>query len=655
VRAASLLSLIAIVGVIAGCTDRGASATASQDADWYPQEVLSRSDLQALVEAGMDRDSEPLARALQAPDPLVRWTAACALASVQEPRFRTELFTLLRDDTEGIRRCAAYGIGLLGTDDKDGASALLDALGREVNRDVRIALLEAIGRTGSRSDLEQLLRRAERDSLLDVGFALALFHFGRRRITHPAAAPIIKELIDDTAEETATIAALAVGASRNIGGWGLDADDVRSALDAMRRDRRAAGPLLAALELEADPTDAARARRWLERADHWTIRVAAARLLGRYRDTDPRATEALVRALADASPHVAVTAAQALARNGARAGDRVAWEELTRAHLAQPWVAAALLTALAGTDAELIMAWARGQLNVRPSYAYPALARLATPAADTLLVRGLRGERRDAYAAALALADRLERTERGDPLRAHVARVLLERLTIWGPHAPASDIRGLTRLLQIFAADSTSEARALVERAAAHSHPQVRAAAGVHREATEDQRWSDRQPINWGLLSTAGRRPRISLQTTRGTFFVELRPLNSPLAVSALLEYVAAGHFSDLVFHRVEPDFILQSGDFDNPLGSGGPDRGLRSEFNHLRFSPGVMGIASAGKDTEGSQFFLTHNYAPSLDGRYSAIGRIVSGQDVADAVSLDDAVTVNILPQSPTPSGKTR
>jgi len=652
---ASLAGLIVIVGAMAGCTDRGASAAASRDADWYPPEILSRSDLQALVEAGLDRDGEPLARALQAPDPLVRWTAACALASVQKPRLRGELFTLLRDDTEGVRRCAAYGIGLLGPDEAGGTSALLEAIDNEANHDVRIALLEAIGRTGSRSDLQQLLKQAGRDSLLDVGFSHALFHFGRRRITHPAAAPIIKALIADPDEETATIAGLALGASRNIGGWGLDADVVRSALDAMPRNCRAAGPLLAALELEADPTDAERARRWLERADHWTIRVAAARLLGRYGDADPRATEALVRALDDASPHVAVAAAQALARNGTHAGDAVAWEDLTRTHLARPAVAAALLPALAGTgDEPLILAWARGQLNVRPSYAYPALARLATPDADTLLVHGLRGKRRDAYAAASALADRLERTERGDPLRAHVARVLLERLATWGPHAPASDIRGLTRLLQLFATDSAAEARALVERAATHSHLKVRAAAGVHHEMTEDERWSDRQPISWRLLATFGQSPRISLKTTRGTFVVELRPLNAPLGVSTLLEHVAAGRFSDLVFHRVEPDFILQSGDFDNPHGSGGPDRGLRSEFSHLRFSPGVMGIASAGKDTEGSQFFLTHNNAPSLDGRYSAVGRIVSGQDAADAVGLDDAVTVNILPQSP-PTGKKR
>lgn len=641
----SLASLLATAVVLGACEPQ-ARADTRADGPGYPPEILTRQDLQSLVEAGLDRRVEPLAQALGSADPLMRATASCALASFQPHALGGELEKRLQDDDTRARHCAAFAIGQLGLHGESSIGALFGALSAESNQAVRTALLEAIGKVGTGEDLAQLLGMAH--SLRptdDHGLALALYHFGRRRITHPDAAPHIARLAAAQDERTAHIAGLALGTSRDPVDWGLSARDVRGLLDATPWDRRSAGPLLSVLARVAAPEDAARARSWLERAKHWTVAAAAARALGPYAGSDTLSTAALIRALDDTSPHIATTAAQVLASRASGIHGAVSWEGLVRSTMDRPAVAAALLPALVGTPGEsLVLTWADGRSNAPAFYAWPALARTRLPEADDLLLRALQGDRRRAYIAAAALADRLEAGNGAESLRARVARILPERLGLWGPHAPASDVRGLTRLLAHIARDASPDATAVVRAASRHAHPLIREAVRQLQTDTDDT-LLPRRPVDWTLLAQSGTRPRLEMRTTHGAFVVELDPLVAPLAVSALLDDARSGRLSGLAFHRVEPDFILQSGDFDNPDGYGGPASGLRSELSTLRFEPGVMGMASAGRDTEGSQYFITHNYAPSLDGRYGAVGRIVRGAEIADAVGLNDPVRVVVLP----------
>jgi cyclophilin family peptidyl-prolyl cis-trans isomerase len=93
-----------------------------------------------------------------------------------------------------------------------------------------------------------------------------------------------------------------------------------------------------------------------------------------------------------------------------------------------------------------------------------------------------------------------------------------------------------------------------------------------------------------------------------------------------------------VVFHRVVPNFVIQGGD---PRGDGwgGPGYTIRSEFSPIPFDAGVIGMASAGKDTEGSQWFVTHSPQPHLDGRYTVFGRVTGGLDVVHKIQVDDRI----------------
>ena len=96
--------------------------------------------------------------------------------------------------------------------------------------------------------------------------------------------------------------------------------------------------------------------------------------------------------------------------------------------------------------------------------------------------------------------------------------------------------------------------------------------------------------------------------------------------------------FDSTKFHRVVPNFVIQGGD-PTSTGYGGPDYSQRSENSPLTYEAGTLGMASSGKDTEGSQFFITHSATPHLDGKYSLFGKVVNSMDVVDNIQISDTL----------------
>jgi len=129
----------------------------------------------------------------------------------------------------------------------------------------------------------------------------------------------------------------------------------------------------------------------------------------------------------------------------------------------------------------------------------------------------------------------------------------------------------------------------------------------------------------------------VKLETSKGDVLIDLYRDVAPFTVMNVLKLAGErGFYRGLAFHRVVANFVVQGGD---PRGDGwgGPGFAIRSEFSLLSYETGSVGMANAGKDTEGSQFFITHSPQPHLDGRYTIIGRVVSGMDVIDRLQPDD------------------
>jgi HEAT repeat protein len=137
---------------------------------------------------------------------------------------------------------------------------------------------------------------------------------------------------------------------------------------------------------------------------------------------------------------------------------------------------------------------------------------------------------------------------------------------------------------------------------------------------------------------------RATIQTEYGNIEVELFGDDATQTAMNFIKLARTGRYDDLTFHRVVGNFVVQGG---CPRGDGWGDQGynIRSEFNQHHYERGFVGIAHAGKDTGGSQFFITHSPQPHLNGRYTIFGRVTSGMEVVDSIKQGDHFRV-VLPE---------
>ena len=134
---------------------------------------------------------------------------------------------------------------------------------------------------------------------------------------------------------------------------------------------------------------------------------------------------------------------------------------------------------------------------------------------------------------------------------------------------------------------------------------------------------------------------RATISTDRGDIVLDLYPKHAPKTVNNFVTLARDGFYDGLTFHRVIPNFMIQGGD-PTGTGSGGPGYRFEDETrdNPLQHETGVISMANAGPNTNGSQFFITHAPQPHLDGRHTVFGKVVEGQDVVDAVQQGDAMS---------------
>lgn len=126
--------------------------------------------------------------------------------------------------------------------------------------------------------------------------------------------------------------------------------------------------------------------------------------------------------------------------------------------------------------------------------------------------------------------------------------------------------------------------------------------------------------------------------TTKGAFTIQLLPDEAPLTVDNFIRLAERNYFRGITVHRVVPNFVIQDGD-PRGDGNGGPGYQIRCEINQSPYGRGAVGMALSGKDTGGSQWFVTHAPQPHLDGGYTVFGNVISGMDVVDAIARGDVI----------------
>ncbi len=153
--------------------------------------------------------------------------------------------------------------------------------------------------------------------------------------------------------------------------------------------------------------------------------------------------------------------------------------------------------------------------------------------------------------------------------------------------------------------------------------------------------------LNTLMAATAYPSLTATIKTNKGDIRLTLFPDKAPLTVLNFVNLSKRGFYNNLRFHRVIQDFMIQGG---CPLGTGtgGPGYRFKDEFSPglKHDKPGMLSMANAGPDTNGSQFFITHVPTPWLDNRHSIFGAVVdkTDQKVVDSIATGDTIITIVI-----------
>jgi cyclophilin family peptidyl-prolyl cis-trans isomerase len=622
--------------------------------------------------------SPDLDRYLRDPDRSVRRRAALAAGRVADRSLVPTLIDLMNDQETEVRQMAAFALGLVG--DPRAGDRLVASL-KDAEGQVRARAAEALGRLGDARMgaalaafvVEQqppnsglvAIRGDDPSSARDPWVELRQALFALARLKDAAAAS----------------SALLHGDKPRFDWWA-------ATWTAMRIESPRLRPVLLAGAASSDPLSRAFAARGLgalkdasavdvlaglTRDPDENVAVMATRALGVVGDA--RGTPAVLALLGSPNPVLVREALRALAVLPADrtvqpkvvplVGAREAWirgpalQALARHDREsftvilssldpdpEPAARAALASALAEVGDEIALSILFSMLKDEDARVLPAVLegvrKARGPAAADVLRRHLEHADFAVRAAAAEGLAALKAPGSADALTAAYDRSL----------GDGADIDARLQIVAALAAAPEPKARETLGRVAARDPLRVvRARAadalrGLGEPAPDPGPETGRPRLDYRLAmapydplpGVTLYSPRAVVHTRHGAIEIQLDVVESPLTTESFVSLARRGFYDGLTFHRVESAFVIQGG-CPRGDGNGGPGYTLRCEIGQRPYGRGAVGMALSGKDTGGSQFFITHVPTPHLDGGYTLFGYVTRGLDVLDKVRPGDVI----------------
>jgi cyclophilin family peptidyl-prolyl cis-trans isomerase/HEAT repeat protein len=147
-------------------------------------------------------------------------------------------------------------------------------------------------------------------------------------------------------------------------------------------------------------------------------------------------------------------------------------------------------------------------------------------------------------------------------------------------------------------------------------------------------------------IARMGKQIDAVVTTDKGSFTIRLLPDEATLNVDNFIRLAERKYFNGIAVHRVVPNFVIQDGD-PRGDGNGGPGYQIRCEINEVPYARGAVGMALSGKDTGGSQWFVTHSPQPHLDGGYTVFGNVTAGMETVDAIARGDVIRSIVIKET--------
>jgi cyclophilin family peptidyl-prolyl cis-trans isomerase/HEAT repeat protein len=623
------LRALLLVWIVVGCTT--------------PSNKFSDPTILKIGEFQDRRQTDSLIHLLLNKNPIYRTEAALALGSVQDSTASLQLGSmLLEDPIVEARKAAAFALGQ--TNGTASVNALIPALEDRDNSVVCEALV-ALGKVVSKDDLSVLKKFKASDTLKQANLAWAFYYVGLRGLADSTVLKIQQGyLAPSYSYQTRLGAAHFFGRINKLPIHNSDAELIAAALldksafvrmaatNALRKldSAKVINPLIKIIKTETD----------------YRVRAMAVRALASFANNG--GNQIVIETLNDANQNVGITASEALRPTVLFYDQLIARARETNNKRIQSnlYKSALALSAPETLLEEVKKVYSTAQDDYQKAFLLNALS------AHSNLYSFIANElmKSKAYvvqtAAAQALVD-MNRKKQFDV-------ILKEKFADIYKEAIIKGDAGVIGIIASALADSTlaykktiADFSFLIEAKKKLSLPKDFEAIQPLNEAIayfEEKKIEPalknqfNHPIDWELVKSVKKDQRAKIQTAKGEIVIRLLVEEAPGSVANFIELVNKKYFDGKIFHRVVPNFVAQGG-CNRGDGYGSEDYSIRSEFSPRVYKEGSLGMASAGKDTEGTQWFITHSPTPHLNGHYTIFAEVESGMDVVHSIEVGDTI----------------
>ena len=611
-----------------------------------PVNKFSDPEIRAIYTWQDERKTTALLPFLTHQNPVYRAEAALALASVQDKISLSALTNSLTDKAAAVRKAAAYALGQIGEAAEPG---LLTHLPLETVPTVKAEMLEALGKCASQKGLDFLTSFITTDQIIKAGQAWGLYRTNAKKLDYNKTFAIAAQML-----AASNSASVRLGAAQFL----------------------ARTPTLSLHQLASQLQTTAQSDSLAE------VRMAATQALGKIK-RDQITPTLLHLAAQDPDYRVQINAIRALSYVDFSKTKEVVYKNLQHTNPNTALVAAEFLLANAlGEDANRILEEGKKITNWRVRATLWGAALKLHPQKNLVeeTIRKIYSQTSNVYEKAALLS----------ALGTYIEAYPFIQKEAFSGVSPVLASSGMQALVDIRTNKAFPEAlkstfAALFQRAIESGDmAMIGIAAGAlqnpalnFREAYPDFTFLKtvqnkltlpqdmetylelekaihffqgtapaaatpqnpfNHPIDWNLVQKIPRNQKVRLLTNKGSIMLQLLVEEAPGSVANFVALTQTGFYNGKNFHRVVPNFVVQGGD-PRGDGYGGTDYSLRSEFANLRYASGAVGMASAGKDTESCQWFITHSPTPHLDGRYTIFARVIAGMEIVHQLEVGDKI----------------
>ncbi|MEJ0055206.1 MAG: peptidylprolyl isomerase [Bacteroidota bacterium] len=595
------------------------------------------------------RMTDSLLTFLQSENPVYRREAAFAFGSVQDSAASLALGSALLEDPDAeVRKNAAFSLGQTGG--TQAVNALIPALS-DSNKAVLREVLEGLGKTVQEADINVLRDFQSNDSISQEGLAWGFYNLGVRKKSDSVITRKVAQLLTNkNSFQTRLGAASYFARSQKVEGKGFE----EKLIVAAQHDPNVYVRMMAASgfrHLEA--SEALYILKEIIATDaDYRVRVNAVRA-SQFFPLD-ESEEVVFSGLADSVEMVKVAASEVIVNKAeGYKGTRIqgAIEAAISPRVKSNLYAASFRAKPAkGLMEEIVKAYPQASVYHK-SYLVTALGE----------ARGPDEEKAFEFISAELLNEKNEHVIRTSAAAALVSmntrpgtRVPLSRfLQIYG-QAISNNDEAVTGVIAGALMNQTlkykeeikdlqflydAKAKLKLPKDIESLQPIENAIAYLEGKERPPQLKNEfNNPVDWTFVKTIPSSQKVEIKTTKGTITLQLLVSEAPGSTANFLTLIKKKYYDGKFFHRVVPNFVIQTG-CNRGDGYGSEDYSIRSEFSLRRYVTGSVGMASAGKDTEGTQWFITHCPTPHLDGRYTIFARTISGMDVVHKIEVGDKI----------------